>query len=151
MVLFSLSGQFFSTGPWTVAWGASPVDVGPLLRGWSNQAQADMHDGCKSLRHVSNAWRQDTSPRHWQMGTGALVSLEVSVMVSWVARGCRNWEVVSEGALAVQLPSMVGDQQEEAVRIVVGMSSDEQSGDVYVEDTDKGRIDLEDFNFEHEV
>ena len=58
---------------------------------------------------------------------------------------------MSEGALAVQLPSMVGDQQEEAVRIVVGMSSDEQLGDVYVVDTGKGRVDLEDFNFEHEV
>ena len=73
------------------------------------------------------------------------------MMVSWVARGCRNWEVVSEGALAVHLPSMVGDQQEEAVGIVVGMSSGEQLGDVYVVDTGKGRVDLEDFNFEHEV
>ena len=87
----------------------------------------------------------------WQQGAGAPVSLEVSVLVSWVARGCRNWEVVSEGALAVQLPSMVGCQQEEAVMIVVGMSSDEQLGDVYVADTGKGRIGLEDFNFEHEV
>ena len=79
------------------------------------------------------------------------MSLEVSVLVSWVARGCRNWEVVSEGALAVQLPSMVGSQQEEAVRIVVGMSSDEELGDVYVADTGKGRVGLEDFNFDHEV
>ena len=72
-------------------------------------------------------------------------------MVSWVARGCRNWEVVSERALAVQLPSMVGSQQEEAVRIVVGLSSDEELGDVYVADTGKGRVDLEDFNFDNEV
>ena len=51
----------------------------------------------------------------------------------------------------MQLPSMVGDQQEEAMRIVVGMSSDEQLGDIFVVDTGKGRNDLEDFTFEHEV
>ena len=62
-----------------------------------------------------------------------------------------NWEVVSEGALAVQLPSMVGSQQEEAVRIVVGMSSDEQLRDVYVPDTGNGWVGLQDFVFEHEV
>ena len=114
------------------------MDLGPLLSGGSNKAQAHMQEVCKNLRHVSDTWRQDTNPRHWQQGAGAPVSLEVSVMVSWVARGCRNWEVVSEGALAVQLPSMVGCQQEEAVRMVVGMSSGEQLGDVYFADTGKG-------------
>ena len=151
VVLFSWSGQFFSTGPWTVDWGASPVDLGPLLSGWSNKAQAHMHEVCKSLRHVSDTWRQDTNPRHWQQGAGAPVSLEVSVLVSWVARGCRNREVVSQGALAVQLPSMVGSQQEEAVRIVVGLSSDEEFSDVCIADTGNGRVGLEDFNFEHAV
>jgi hypothetical protein len=72
-------------------------------------------------------------------------------LVSWVARGCMNWEVVSEGALAVQLPSMVGSQHEEALRIVVGMSSDEQLGDVYVADTSNRQIRPEDLIFEHEV
>ena len=51
----------------------------------------------------------------------------------------------------MQLPSMVGSQLEEAARIVVGMSSDEELGDVYVADTGKGRVGLEDFNFDHEV
>ena len=37
------------------------------------------------------------------------------------------------------------------MRIVVGMSSDEELGDVYVADTGKGRVGLEDFNFDHEV
>ena len=59
--------------------------------------------------------------------------------------------MVSEGALAVQLPSMVGSQQEEAARIVVGMSSDEELGDVYIADTGKGRVGLEDFNFDNLV
>ena len=127
------------------------MDEGPLLSGWSNKAQAHMHKVCKNRRNVSDTWRQDTNPRHRQQGAGAPVSLEVSVLVSWVARGCRNWEVVSEGALAVQLPSMVGSQQEEAVRIVVGLSSDEELGDVYVADTGKGRVGLEDFNFDNEV
>ena len=127
------------------------MDLGPLLSGWSNKAQAHMHEVCKSLKHVSYTWKQDTNPRHWQQGAGEPASLEVSVMVSWVARGWRNWEVVSEGALAVQLPSMVGSQQEEAVRIVVGLSSDEELGDVYVADTGKGRVGLEDFNFDNEV
>ena len=77
------------------------MDLSPLLSGWSNPAKANMHDVCKSLKHASNAWEQDTNPRHWQLATGALLSLEVSVMVSWVARGCSNWEVVSKGALAV--------------------------------------------------
>ena len=87
VVLFSWSGQFFSTGPWTVDRGASPVDQGPLLRGWSNKAQAHKQEESKNLRHGSDTWRQDTNPRHRQQGAGAPVSLEVSVMVSWVARG----------------------------------------------------------------
>ena len=83
------------------------MDLSPLPSGLSNPAKANVHDVCKSLKHASNAWEQDTNPRHRQLATGALLSLEVSVMVFWVARGCSNWEVVSEGALAVSVPHMV--------------------------------------------
>ena len=131
--------------------GPSPVDVDPLLSGWSNQARANMHEMCKSPKHVSNGWEQETTPKHLRLGIGALLSLEISVMVSWVARCCRNWEVVSEGALAVPLPYMVGDQQEEAAKIVVGISSDQQLGDVFVVDAGKGSVDLKDFDFEQKV
>ena len=62
-----------------------------------------------------------------------------------MARGSRNWEVVSKGA--VFLMRMVGDQQEEAVRIVVG-SGDEQLGDIFVKDAGRGNVDLDDFDFE---
>ena len=72
-------------------------------------------------------------------------------MVSRVARGCMNWEVVSGGALAVSLPNKVGDQQHDAVRIVVGLSSDVQLGDVFIEDAGNRSEDLEDFNFTQKV
>ena len=61
----------------------------PMEGPWLKKLQDTLN--CKNL---SNVWKQDTNPRHWQMGARAMVSLEVSVMVSWVARGCRNWEVV---------------------------------------------------------
>ena len=51
----------------------------------------------------------------------------------------------------MSLPHMAGNQQEEEVRIVVGMSSDEQLGDVFVVDAGEGSVDLEDFNFEQTV
>ena len=93
-----------------------------------------MHEVCKGLRYILNTWKQDTHPRHTQFELGALLSLEVSVMVSRVVRGCSNWEVVSKGAWAVSLPHMVGNMQEVPMRVVVGLSSDEQLGEVFIMD-----------------
>ena len=59
--------------------------------------------------------------------------------------------MVSKGALAVSLLHMVGDQQEEKVKVMVGMSTGEQLGEVFVMDAGKGCLEFKDSHFKQTV
>ena len=72
----------------------------------------------------------------------------VSLMLSWVVRGCKSWVVESNEALAVQLPRLVADPKEVEVAVWAGLTGWESQGGVSVNMHEDGELNFEDFDFE---
>ena len=95
--------------------------------------------------HRRGQWKDDDHgghPRNQQQAPGATLPLWQSVLASWVVRGSRSWTLATKGALALHLPYLVADAEDQEVGVTVGLGGAESWGDVIVgaECTDRGAL-----------
>ena len=87
--------------------------------GWDDSTPVTMKDVLQVLQCVGGAWDHESHPSAKCIGSCS-VPLPDSVLISWLVRGCLNWEVRISGPLQVDLPIWMEDQQDEAVVLYAG-------------------------------
>ena len=99
--------RYFAAGPWENDYRATPFSLHSFFRGWDESVVVNLVPVLKAVQSWG-FWKREAGEHSLVTIIPPSISrgLAESVLVSWLARGIRNWRIATQGNLAVKLPML---------------------------------------------